>query len=239
MRGWTVSPPICAAPSALTSSARPIDVLAAMVALGRTRPILAISHDFEGPGQVRRRLPAMSAAGISWVLASKSPQARPCMSLQALDPVVAAATSAKEFPRPDEPASSRTLRCQIQPNRELNQPILAAWRRSAMVSRRLERRCDERRSTVRLKGRRGAHPPVCDVIGGLPVAVSAREEDPELVRRPQMRRHSAPFRFLSIFRKESRGIAPAPTNSATARVTALGCSLPTASKSACDRWAYR
>lgn len=51
------------------------------------------------------------------------------------------------------------------------------------------------------------HPPVCDVIGGLPVAVSAREEDPELVRRPQtdpqMRRHSAPFRFLSIFRKES------------------------------------
>jgi hypothetical protein len=94
-----------------------------------------------------------------------------------------------------------------KPNRELNQPILAAWRRSAMVSRRLGRRCDERRSTVRLKGRRGAHPPVCDVIGGLPVAVSAREEDPELVRRPQtdpqMRRHSAPFRFLSIFRKES------------------------------------
>ena len=91
MRGWTVSPPICAAPSALTSSARLIDVLAAMVALGRTRPILAISHDFEGPGQVRRRLPAMSAAGISRVLASKSPQARPCMSLQALDPAVAAA----------------------------------------------------------------------------------------------------------------------------------------------------
>ena len=91
MRGWTVSPPICAAPSALTSSARPIDVLAAMVALGRTRPTLAISHDFEGPGQVRRRLPAMSAAGTSWVLASKSPQARPCMSLQALDPAVAAA----------------------------------------------------------------------------------------------------------------------------------------------------
>jgi hypothetical protein len=43
-----------------------------------------------------------------------------------------------------------------------------------------------------------AHPTICAVIGGLPVAVSAREEDPELVRR-----HGAPFRFLSIFRKES------------------------------------
>ena len=42
---------------------RLIDVLAAIVAVGRTRPILAISHDFEGPGQVRRRLPAMSASG--------------------------------------------------------------------------------------------------------------------------------------------------------------------------------
>ena len=46
-----------------TSSARLIDVLATIVAVGRTRPILAISHDFEGPGQVRRRLPAMSASG--------------------------------------------------------------------------------------------------------------------------------------------------------------------------------
>ena len=29
------------------------------------------------------------------------------------------------------------------------------------------------------------------------------------------------------------------TSGATTRVTALGCSLPTASKPACDRWAYR
>ena len=36
-----------------------------------------------------------------------------------------------------------------------------------------------------------------------------------------------------------RRTAPTPTNSAKTRVTALGCSLPTASKPACDRWAYR
>ena len=41
----------------------PDDVLAAIVAVGRTRPILAVPHDFEGPGQIGRRLPAMSASG--------------------------------------------------------------------------------------------------------------------------------------------------------------------------------
>ena len=44
------------------------------------------------------------------------------------------------------------------------------------------------------------------------------------------------YRPASISRNRSRGTAPAPTNSATARVTALGCSLPTASKPARDRW---